>query len=210
MGAHFWRRPWLEHAPQWIGAVAGAGAVGLQLCCGHLATALASHQLAGNASHSRIVHRNDLRASDRRAWKMASWPRRHAAEPRRGRQPQASGGPLRRSTNPARASGFHATSILQGVEFPRQSWNFQFLGRRHAAEPRRGRQPQASGGPLRRSTNPARASGFHATSILQGVEFPRQSWNFQFLGRAVSTSRKFLLRAPVELYTTVRSRTRST
>ena len=56
-------------APQWIGAVAGAGAVGLQWCCGHLATALAPHKLAALRLRSRIAHRSHLRASDRRAWK---------------------------------------------------------------------------------------------------------------------------------------------
>ena len=56
-------------APWWVGAVAGAGAVGLQWCCGHLATALAPHKLAGYASRSRIAHQSHLGASDRRAWK---------------------------------------------------------------------------------------------------------------------------------------------
>ena len=60
--------------------MAGADAVGVQWCCGHLATALAPHKLAGNASRSRIAHRSHLRASDRRAWKVASWPRRLCAK----------------------------------------------------------------------------------------------------------------------------------
>ena len=50
------------------------------LCCSHLATASASHKLAGNAPRSRIAHRNDLGASDRRAWKVATWPRRLCAK----------------------------------------------------------------------------------------------------------------------------------
>ena len=50
--------------------MAGTGAVGVQLCCGHLATALAPHKLAGNASRSRIARLNDLGASNRRAWKV--------------------------------------------------------------------------------------------------------------------------------------------
>jgi hypothetical protein len=49
------------------------------LCCSHLATASASHKLAGNAPRSRIAHRNDLGASDRRAWKVASWLSRASA-----------------------------------------------------------------------------------------------------------------------------------
>ena len=49
-------------APWWVGAVAGAGAVGLQWCCSHLATASASHKLAGNAPPSQIAHRSHLRA----------------------------------------------------------------------------------------------------------------------------------------------------
>jgi hypothetical protein len=80
MAARVRRRPPLSRRATIDWHSGGAGAVGLQWCCGHLATASASHKLAGNAPRSRIAHESHLRASDRRAWKVATWPRRLCAK----------------------------------------------------------------------------------------------------------------------------------